>query len=136
MRKDKGLSGELDRIPMITWIMFLKFLDDQEKVIEAEARVSGSKFQPTIGAPYRWRDWAAKHEGITGQELLAFIGQDEATRPDGKRGPGLFAYLRSLSGAEGGDRRDVVATVFKDISNRMISGYLLRCDLRCDQQDR
>jgi type I restriction enzyme M protein len=86
MRKDKGLSGELDRIPMITWIMFLKFLDDQEKVLEAEARVSGKKFQLTIEPPYRWRDWAAKHEGITGQELLAFINQDEAVRPDGKRG--------------------------------------------------
>jgi type I restriction enzyme M protein len=126
MRKDKGLSGELDRIPMITWIMFLKFLDDQEKVLEAEAKVAGKRFQPTIGPPYRWRDWAAKHDGVTGQELLAFINQDEATRPDGKRGPGLFAYLRALSGTEGKDRRDVVATVFKGTVNRMINGYLLR----------
>ena len=30
MRKDKGLSGDLDRLPMLTWIMFLKFLDDME----------------------------------------------------------------------------------------------------------
>ena len=126
MRKDKGLSGELDRIPMITWIMFLKFLDDQERVLEAEAEVSSKRFQPTIESPYRWRDWAAKHDGITGQELVAFINQDEAHRPDGKRGPGLFAYLRSLSGTEAKDRRDVVATVFKGTVNRMINGYLLR----------
>jgi len=26
MRKDKGLNGDLDRLPMLTWIMFLKFL--------------------------------------------------------------------------------------------------------------
>jgi type I restriction enzyme M protein len=26
MRKDKGLSTDLDRLPMLTWIMFLKFL--------------------------------------------------------------------------------------------------------------
>lgn len=32
MRKDKGLSGELDRLPQLTWIMFLKLLDDVEKV--------------------------------------------------------------------------------------------------------
>jgi len=126
MRKDKGLSGELDRIPMMTWIMFFKFLDDQEQVLEAEAKVSGRKFRPTIEPPYRWRDWAARHDGITGQELLAFINQDEATRPDGTRGPGLLAYLKSLSGSEGRDRRDVVATVFKGIVNRMINGYLLR----------
>jgi len=24
----KGLNGDLDRSPMVTWIMFLKFLDD------------------------------------------------------------------------------------------------------------
>ena len=32
MRKDKGLNGDLDRLPMLTWIMFLKFLDDMEQV--------------------------------------------------------------------------------------------------------
>jgi hypothetical protein len=25
MRKDKGLNGDLDRLPLLTWIMFLKF---------------------------------------------------------------------------------------------------------------
>jgi type I restriction enzyme M protein len=126
MRKDKGLNGDLDRIPMITWIMFLKLLDDQEQVREAEAKLAGKKFQSTIEPPYRWRDWAAKESGITGPELIAFINQDEAIRPDGSRGPGLFAYLRSLSGAEERDRRDVVATVFKGTVNRMLNGYLLR----------
>lgn len=28
MRKDKGLNGDLDRLPMLTWIMLLKFFDD------------------------------------------------------------------------------------------------------------
>lgn len=31
MRKDKGLNGDLDRLPMLTCIMFLKFLDDSER---------------------------------------------------------------------------------------------------------
>jgi hypothetical protein len=30
MRKDKGLNSDLDRLPLLTWIMFLKFLDDLE----------------------------------------------------------------------------------------------------------
>ena len=46
--------------------------------------------------------------------------------PDGTRGPGLFAYLRSLTSSNGDDRRDVVATVFQGVDNRMKSGYLLR----------
>src|SRR5437870_3065615 len=96
MRKDKGLNGDLDRLPMLTWIMFLKFLDDMEVVRETEAKLAGKRYRPSIETPYRWRDWAAKAEGITGPELIAFINQDEAVRADGKRGAGLFAYLRSL----------------------------------------
>ena len=126
MRKDKGLNGDLDRLPMLTWIMFLKFLDDLEQVRETQAVLSGKPFKPAIEKPYRWRDWAAKEGGITGEELIAFINNDEAIRPDGKRGAGLFAYLRSLQGANGGDRRDVITTVFRGVQNRMINGYLLR----------
>jgi type I restriction enzyme M protein len=48
MRKDKGLSGDLDRLPMLTWIMFLKFLDDLEQIREQEAIMKRKKFQPAI----------------------------------------------------------------------------------------
>jgi type I restriction enzyme M protein len=125
MRKDKGLNGDLDRLPMLTWIMFLKFLDDMEQVRVEEAKLGGRKFRPAIDPPYRWRDWANKPDGMTGPELIAFINQEEAVRPDGKKGPGLFAYLRSLQSANG-DRRDVIAKVFEGTVNRMINGYLLR----------
>lgn len=125
MRKDKGLNGDLDRLPMLTWIMFLKFLDDMESVRSEEAKLAGKRFVPAIDAPYRWSDWAANVQGITGPELIAFINQDEAIRPDGKRGEGLFAYLRSLRSANG-DRRDVIAKVFQSTFNRMTNGYLLR----------
>src|ERR1022692_383879 len=127
MRKDKGLSGDLDRLPMLTWIMFLKFLDDMEDLRAAEAKLAVKRFRPAIEPPYRWRDWAAPRDGIgmTGPELIAFINQEEAVRPDGKKGPGLFAYLRSLHSTNG-DRRDVIAKVFEGIVNRMINGYLLR----------
>src|SRR5688572_28709106 len=126
MRKDKGLNGDLDRLPLLTWIMFLKFLDDLESQREMGATLANKKFRPAIEPPYRWRDWAANPQGVTGDELLAFINQDETTRPDGKKGPGLFAYLRGLTSANGDDRRDVIATVFKGVDNRMRSGYLLR----------
>ena len=126
MRKDKGLNGDLDRLPMLTWIMFLKFLDDLEQIRETDMKLAGKRFRPALEPPYRWRDWAAKLDGITGDELIKFVNNDEAIGPDGKKGPGLFAYLRSLQGANGGDRRDVIATVFRGTINRMINGYLLR----------
>lgn len=128
MRKDKGLNGDLDRLPMLTWIMFLKFLDDLERLQEDEAKLARKAFKPSIEAPYRWRDWAAQADGITGPDLIKFITAEERTRlPDGSKGTGLFTYLRSLRGANGQrDRRDVIATVFRGLSNRMESGYLLR----------
>ena len=133
MRKDKGINGDLDRIPILIWIMFLKFLDDLEGARKTRAELKGMTFKPAIEPPYRWRDWAAKEGGITGSELIAFVNNEEAVRPDGTRGPGLFAYLRSLQGANGGDRRDVIATVFRGIQNRMQNGYLSAGRHRQDQ---
>ncbi|MBE2241595.1 MAG: SAM-dependent DNA methyltransferase [Burkholderiaceae bacterium] len=127
LRKDKGLNGDVDRLPLLTWVMFLKFLDDLETRHEEESELDGKPYQPIIEAPYRWRDWAAREDGISGDELLAFIGQDNAVRADGSTGKGLFAYLRSLAGTgDKGSQREVVANVFKGIQNRMVSGYLLR----------
>ena len=127
MRKDKGLNGDLDRLPMLTWIMFLKFLDDMERVEETNAVLAGADYEPVIDPPYRWRDWAAPADGMTGPDLLAFLTSEETERPDGSRGTGLFAWLRDLRGGEGRrERRDVIATVFQGFSNRMESGYLLR----------
>ncbi len=127
LRKDKGLNGDVDRLPLLTWVMFLKFLDDLEIVHAQEAELDGQPYQPIIEAPYRWRDWATRADGLTGDELLAFINQDMAHRADGSRGPGLFAYLRRLAGSgEKGSQREVIANVFKGVQNRMVSGYLLR----------
>lgn len=126
MRKDKGLNGDLDRLPMLTWVMFLKFLDDQEKIEEERAKLKKGKFRPVIESPYRWRDWAAQEDGISGEALIKFVDHEEATLPDGSKGLGLIAYLRGLQGSDGDDRRDVVASVFTGVSNRMESGYLLR----------
>jgi type I restriction enzyme M protein len=126
MRKDKGLNGDLDRLPMLTWVMFLKFLDDHEQVREERAKMKREKYRSAIEPPYRWRDWAAKEDGISGDALKHFINYDEAVRPDGSKGAGLLAYLRGLQSSNGDDRRDVIASVFAGVNNRMESGYLLR----------
>lgn len=125
MRKDKGLSGDLDRLPLLTWVMFLKFLDDMERIEESRAKMRRTKYRSTIEPPYRWRDWAAQENGITGPELIAFINQEEARRPDGTKGPGLFAYLSGLYNGPT-SRKRVIASVFSRLTNRMQSGYLLR----------
>jgi type I restriction enzyme M protein len=125
MRKDKGMNGDADRLPMLTWIMFLKFLDDNEQVQEMNSKLEGKKYIPSINQPYRWRDWA-KDKNLTGDDLLSFITSENLTFADGKVRSGLFHYLRSLQSETGTERKDVIATAFKGVSNRMNSGYLLR----------
>lgn len=125
MRKDKGLNGDADRLPMLTWIMFLKFLDDNEQMQEVNAELKGKKYKPAIASPYRWRDWA-KDVNLTGDDLLNFINNEKVTLADGEERTGLFYYLRSLQSESGTERRDVISTVFRGVTNRMINGYLLR----------
>lgn len=127
MRKDKGLNGDLDRLPMLTWVMFLKFFDDLEAIHEQKAALAGKPYKAIVQPPYRWRDWAAKEDGISGDDLTHFINDQEAVRPDGTKGAGLFQYLRQLRGTNGDkDQRDVIANIFRGVSNRMNSGFLLR----------
>ncbi len=125
MRKDKGMNGDGDRLPMLTWIMFLKFLDDNEQLQEMNSRLEGKKYKPAIASPYRWRDWA-KDKKLTGDDFLSFISNEKVKLSDGKERTGLLYYLRALQSETGTERKDVIATVFKGVTNRMINGYLLR----------
>lgn len=110
MRKDAGLNGDLDRIPQLAWLLFLKAFDG----VEANREVTEPHYRPAIEAPYRWRDWAADPNGRTGDALESFINDD------------LLPHLRGLTGTGKHDPRDVLAAVFKETNNRMLSGYLLR----------
>ena len=111
MRKDAGLNGDLDRIPQLAWLLFLRAFDALEQRREFTER----DYRPAIEEPYRWRDWAADPiSGRTGTELLDFV--------NGK----LLPYLRELTGSGQHDPRDTLAAVFKETYNRMLSGYLLR----------
>jgi type I restriction enzyme M protein len=125
MRKDKGMNGDGDRLPMLTWIMFLKFLDDNESLQETQAALKYKKYKAAIAEPYRWRDWA-KDKNLTGDDLLSFINNEKVKLADGKERTGLLYYLRGLQSETGTERKDVIATVFKGVTNRMINGYLLR----------
>jgi type I restriction enzyme M protein len=110
MRKDAGLNGDLDRIPQLAWLLFLKAFDGQEhdrEIVEHDHKAA-------IEPPYRWRDWAADPNGMTGDALVKFVNDE------------LLPYLRGLTGTGSHDPRDVLAAVFKETYNRMLSGYLLR----------
>lgn len=126
MRKDRGTDTDAARLPQLTWLFFLKFLDDLERRDEETATLARKAHVPIIPAPYRWRDWAADPAGITGEDLIQFIGSEKVTLRDGTEGAGLLKTLRGLAGEDADDRRAVIAKVFSGTTNRMIDGFLLR----------
>jgi type I restriction enzyme M protein len=74
MRKDAGLNGDLDRLPQLSWMLFLKCYDDLECRRDDDAIVGHKTYKPVIPAPYRWRDWASDPDkSATGEDLIKFI---------------------------------------------------------------
>jgi type I restriction enzyme M protein len=52
-------AGALQYVPELTWILFLRILDEREAREAEEARAVGASFKPSMVTPYRWQDWAA-----------------------------------------------------------------------------
>lgn len=114
MRKDAGVDGDAQRISQLTWMFFLKILDDREA--ELEILDDDGEFESPIPEHLRWRNWAADSEGITGDALLDFINSQ------------LFPNLQSKMPTQGdvGKRGQVIRDVFEDTYNYMKSGTLMR----------
>lgn len=111
MRQDSGVDGDAQRISQLCWMFFLKIIDDQDQEFE----LTRKDYKSPIPKKYQWRTWAADPEGITGEELLAFINGE------------LFPALKALPiSNKAGERRRVVRDVFEDAYNYMKSGQLMR----------
>src|SRR5579884_3765544 len=52
-------AGALQYVPELTWILFLRILDEREELEAEEADAVGAAHTPSLEPPYRWRDWAA-----------------------------------------------------------------------------
>lgn len=57
-------AGALQYVPELTWILFLRILDEREEREQEHAEAVGVRFRPSLEAPYRWRDWAAPSETL------------------------------------------------------------------------
>jgi len=110
MRKDTGVDGDAQRLSQLVWMLFLKIFDDRETQWE----LLQDNYKSPLPEKYRWRNWAANPEGLTGDALKNFI--------DNK----MFPALQNLE-IKGDDKRAyVVRSVFEDAYNYMKSGQLLR----------
>lgn len=57
-------AGAMQYVPELTWILFLRILDEKEHREEQESEALGVPFRPSLVAPFRWRDWAAPPETL------------------------------------------------------------------------
>ena len=112
MRKDKGVSGDGQRIEQLGWMLSLKILDDKDKELEL---ISNKKeYVSVIPEDLQWRNWAGNDEGITGEELKTFV--------DAKLIPGL----KNLEVSSGNKRTLIIREIFEGTNNYMKNGTLIR----------
>ena len=57
-------AGAMQYVPELTWILFLRILDEKEHREEQEVEALGVPFRPSLVTPFRWRDWAAPPETL------------------------------------------------------------------------
>jgi glycosyltransferase involved in cell wall biosynthesis len=108
MRRSNA-SSALQYVPELTWMLFLRILDERENLEAEEAHIVGSSFAPSIAKPYRWQDWASKTGEIRRQlqlglegDVLNFVNDD------------LLPYLRNF-------KNDPSATPKQKIISEIIS---------------
>ncbi len=58
MRRSNCASA-LQYVPELTWILFLRILDEQEVRERDKSEAVGADFTLALQSPYRWQDWAA-----------------------------------------------------------------------------
>lgn len=110
MWQDSGLNGDAQRLEQLGWMLFLKVFCDKDQELE----LMQENYESPIPAEFRWENWAADDEGLTGDELLEFIDRK------------LFPALRDIDLSTGNQRAVIVHEVFSGNNNYMKSGINIR----------
>jgi type I restriction enzyme M protein len=109
MRKDVGVDGDAQRISQMVWMLFLKIFSDKEE----EWELTIENYESPIPEKFKWDNWAADEEGLTGDELMEFIDNE------------LFPVLKEIDTTIS-DQAKIVKAVFEDTYNYMKNGTLFR----------
>jgi type I restriction enzyme M protein len=92
-----GVGSALRYVPELTWILFLRVLDEQEALEREEAEALGIAYEPSLGTPWRWQDWAAPYSDKPDAPITSDgrpLGWKRRELQEGKRGD-LFAFVNS-----------------------------------------
>lgn len=91
-------AGALQYVPELTWLLFLRILDEQEQHEAENAEIVGSDFTPSLNEPYRWRDWAAPYDEKGDYPPVTAMGSQRGwLRHDQQNGPlgSFFSFINS-----------------------------------------
>lgn len=114
LRTDDGITGAMQYTEALSWMLYLKFFDDKENERKSQAELNGDEYHPLLKKEFQWSVWTDTKKGKTGKELTKWIEEE------------LIPYLSGLKGSKEGDPRDIVAAIFRNVQNRVNSGFLLR----------
>jgi type I restriction enzyme M protein len=114
LRTDDGITGAWQYTEALSWILYLKFFEDKENERKAQAELNGDEYHALLKKEFQWSVWSDGKKGKTGKELTKWINDD------------LIPYLAALKGSKEGDPRDIISAIFKNVQNRVNSGFLLR----------
>lgn len=109
MRKDAGVDGDAQRISQMVWMIFLKIFADKEE----EWELVLENYKSPIPEKFKWQNWAANDEGLTGDDLTVFINNE------------LFPALKEIDISHSPQAK-IVKGVFEDTYNYMKNGTLFR----------
>lgn len=117
-------AGALQYVPELTWLLFLRILDEREDLEAESAEAVGQPFTPSLREPYRWRDWAApdgaKRQALRQGAMGSFFHFVHTE---------LLPYLRGLG-------RQPVATPRQKVISQIMSGVeRVRVDTEKNFQD-
>ena len=69
LRRDNNVGGIMQYTEHIAWLLFLKFLDEEEKRRADEAALAGETYQPMLAGELAWDNWTA----LPANEIIQFV---------------------------------------------------------------
>jgi len=125
LRRDDGISGAMHYTEQISWILFLKYLDDYEQEKKNEAVLKGTNYNFIIDEKHRWNTWACPKDSNAKIDVKKSLSGDDLTNYVNTV---LFPYLKKFK-----DNTQSVKTlkykigaIFDFIDNRISSGHTMR----------
>jgi len=106
-----GRAGALQYVPELTWMLFLRILDEREARDAEQAQAVGAEFRPSLEYPYRWQDWAFRNGEKRIELQLGTLG-GFISFVNGE----LIPHLKHMKGRSGATaRQKVISEVFSSV---------------------